>query len=110
MKRIVAFRLFDQQLRFAIAQKRLLQLDYKSKHRLVEPHDYGIRNGVVRIMVYQLNDGSGQPAAGWRLLDTAGISACTVQEASFAGGRGDSSQQHVEWDELFARVEPATKS
>ena len=110
MKQVVAFRPFDQQLRFAIAQKRLLQLGYKGKQRLVEPHDYGIKNGVVRIMVYQLNDGSGQPAAGWRLLDTAGISACKVREATFAGGRGDSSQQHMEWDELFARVEPAKKS
>ena len=33
-----------------------------------------------------------------------------MREASFAGGRGDSSQQHMEWDELFARVEPAKKS
>ena len=107
MKPVVAVRPFDQQLRSAIAQRRLLQLGYKGKQRLVEPHDYGIKNGVVRLLVYQLNDGSGQAAAGWRLLDTAGISACKVREASFAGGRGDTAHQHMEWDELFARVEPA---
>ena len=61
MKQVVAFRPFDQQLRSAIAQKRLLQIGYKGKQRLVEPHDYGIKNGVVRIMVYQLNDGRGNP-------------------------------------------------
>lgn len=109
MNRVVAFRPFDQQLRFAIAQKRLLQLGYKGKQRLVEPHDYGIKNGVVRVFVYQLNDGSGQAATGWRLLDTAGLSGCEVQDATFAGGRGHSSQQHMEWDEIFARVEPAKK-
>jgi len=54
MKRVVAFRPFDQQLRSAIAKRRLLQLGYKGKQRLVEPHDYGIRNGVVRILVYWL--------------------------------------------------------
>lgn len=107
MNRVVAFRPFDQLLRSAIAQKRLLRLGYKGKQRLVEPHDYGIKNGVVRVFVYQLNDGSGQPAQGWRLLDTAGLSGCNVQDATFPGGRGDSSQQHLEWDELFARVEPA---
>ena len=109
MQRVVAFRPFDQQFRSAIAQKRLLRLGYKGKRRLVEPHDYGIKGGVVRIFVYQLSDESGGPARGWRLLDTPEVSGCEVQEATFAGGRGDGLQHHMEWDELFARVEPAKK-
>ena len=110
MNRVVAFRPFDQQLRAAIAQKRLLRLGYKGKPRLVQPHDYGIKSGVVRVLVYQLSDGSGLRARGWRLLDTGGISDCEVQDGTFAGGQGDLSQQHMEWDELFARVEPGKKS
>ena len=110
MNRVVAFRRFDHQLRTAIAEKRLLRVGYKGKQRLVQPHDYGVKGGAVRLLVYQLSDGSGQAARGWRLLDTAGIFACEVQESTFAGGRGDFSQQHMEWDEVLARVEPANKS
>jgi hypothetical protein len=45
-------------LRFAIANKRLIQLAYQGSKRIVEPHDYGIKNG-----------------AGWRELDIAKIDA-----------------------------------
>jgi hypothetical protein len=35
----------DQLLRTAIQQTRLLQLRYRNKNRIVEPHDYGEPTG-----------------------------------------------------------------
>ena len=32
----------------AIEQKRLLRFRYKNRGRIVEPHDYGIHNGLIK--------------------------------------------------------------
>jgi hypothetical protein len=45
----------DELLRAAIEQKRLIQLIYKEKPRMVEPHDYGIHNGSVKLLGYQVD-------------------------------------------------------
>jgi len=95
-------------LRFAIAHKRLLGLEYDARLRVAEPHDFGAMNGTAKLLVYQLLvDGaaSGNRAPAWRLLDVAKIGACKVLEQTFAGSRGDSHQQHLRWDAVFARVE-----
>jgi hypothetical protein len=95
-------------LRFAIAYKRLLGLEYNARLRVAEPHDFGAMNGTAKVLVYQLLvDGteSGRGAQGWRLLDVAKIGACKVLEQTFPGSRGDSDQQHMNWDAVFARVE-----
>lgn len=97
----------DAQLRLAIAHKRLIAFAYHGVVRVAEPHDYGIKTGSRKLLVYQLrtaDDGRDQPTTGWRLLDVAQIEACTVSEIAFAGSRGESSQQHMMWDEVFARV------
>src|SRR5580700_3036310 len=44
---------FDQLLRTAIQQTRLLQLRYRNKDRIVEPHDYGEHNGAIKLLTYQ---------------------------------------------------------
>jgi hypothetical protein len=95
-------------LRFAIAHKRLLGLEYNERLRVAEPHDFGAMNGTSKVLVYQLLvDGAtaGGRAQGWRLLDLATIGACKVLEQSFAGSRGDRHQQHMNWDAVLARVE-----
>jgi hypothetical protein len=95
-------------LRFAIAHKRLLGLEYNARMRVAEPHDFGAMNGTSKVLVYQLLvDGAtaGGRAQGWRLLDLATIGACKVLEQSFAGSRGDRHQQHMNWDAVLARVE-----
>ena len=95
-------------LRFAIAHKRLLGLEYNARLRVVEPHDFGAMNGTSKIFVYQLLvDGAvgGDRAQGWRLLDVGKIGACKVLEQTFAGSRGDARQEHLHWDAVFARVE-----
>jgi hypothetical protein len=96
-------------LRFAIAHKRLLGLEYNAKLRVAEPHDFGAMNGTSKLLVFQLLvDGAtaaDDRAQGWRLLDVAKIGACQVLEQTFAGSRGGSHQQHMKWDAVFARVE-----
>ena len=97
---------FDHQLRFAIARKRLIELQYDGRLRVVEPHDYGVKNGSPKILVYQLRASGPQSTRtrGWRMLDVAKISVCAVSDATFSGSRADAAQRHFTWDELFARV------
>ncbi len=95
-------------LRFAIARRRLVGLEYNGRLRIAEPHDYGAMNGTGKLLVYQLHaDGreDSRPATGWRLLDIAKIGVCKVLEQEFAGSRGDAHERHMQWDAVFARVE-----
>lgn len=94
----------DQRLRFAIANKRLIQLTYKARSRVAEPHDYGIQAGTAKLLVYQVRGGSTTPLPGWRLLDVSKIEGLVVLQEAFRGSRGESHRRHKEWDELFARV------
>jgi hypothetical protein len=97
----------DQQARKAIAERRLLQLTYQGKSRVVEPHDYGMLGGKARLFVYQLRvvgEVESAKTRGWRLLDVDGITRCDVLEQTFPGSRGASHQDHHEWDVVYARV------
>jgi hypothetical protein len=96
----------DQQVRFAIAHKRLLRFTYDGCVRIAEPHDYGIHREVARVLVYQRTKAgaSGRDAIGWRLLDISKIADCAVMDAGFSGTRARSEQRHHAWDVLYARV------
>ena len=95
----------DEPIRRAIAERRLLELRYKRAVRLAEPHDYGVIDGRRRLLVFQLQGpDSGKGAVGWRLLDVAKIESCVVTDRTFADSRGQSHQQHYQWETLYARV------
>ena len=95
----------DERIRRAIAGKRLLEIRYKRAVRLAEPHDYGVIDGTERLLCFQLHGpDSGNGAVGWRLLDVAKIESCVVIDQTFAGSRGQSHQQHYQWETLYARV------
>ena len=97
----------DQQLRFAIANKRLIQLRYNGSRRVAEPHDYGVQKGTTRLLIFQRHASGGTGARGvigWRLLDVLKIDECVVLDQTFAGSRGQSHHRHYEWDSLFVRV------
>ncbi len=99
----------DDRIRFAIAGKRLVEVRYSGRLRVVEPHDYGVYKGATKLFVYQLREAapSGQKSAsGWRWLELAKIEGLTVLDDTFAGSRGQSHQQHFDWDEVYARVGP----
>ena len=89
----------------AIREKRLIEFTYKSSAvRIAEPHDYGVQNGIERLLAFQLSE-STRTEFGWRDLHLADIRSLRALEQRFAGSRGDSSQKHRTWDVLFARVE-----
>jgi phosphoribosylglycinamide formyltransferase-1 len=90
----------DEQLRFAIANRRLIGLKYSGSVRVVEPHDYGVQKGVPRLLGYQQSP----VRSGWRLFDLAKVEACSILAETFAGSRGDAHQRHHNWDTIYARV------
>jgi hypothetical protein len=92
---VARFDSLDERIRRAVAEKRLLELRYKSTVRLAEPHDYGVIDGIERLLIFQLHGpDSGKGAVGWRLLDVVKIESCVVTAQTFAGSRGHSHQQH----------------
>ncbi len=56
----------DELLRKAILERRLVRFMYKHKPRIVEPHDYGIHNGVVKLFGFQVGGLSSEPLPNWR--------------------------------------------
>jgi hypothetical protein len=101
------FRSIDEQLRFAIANKRLIEVTYSGASRIVEPHDYGVHKGITRLLTYQLRQSgaSGRKIlSGWRLFDVSKVEKCVVLSTTFPGSRGGAHEHHYEWNPLYARV------
>ena len=98
----------DERLRFAIENKRLIQVRYGGRLRVAEPHDYGVQKGIERLLVYQLRAPVDRPqrsVTGWRLLDIQKIEDCVVLESTFAGSRGPAYRSHLSWEIVYARVD-----
>lgn len=94
----------------AIEHRQLLRLRYKSKERIVEPHDYGIHNGVAKLLGYQVGGASSHKLPNWRWMETDLISDIELLSQTFPGGRPSPSGKHHSWDKLFIRVKPADKN
>ena len=97
----------DRLLRTAIEQRRLLRLRYGNKERIVEPHDYGVHNGVIKLFAYQIGGASSGRLPNWRWMETDLITGAETLDQTFPGGRGAESDKHHKWDKVFARVKPA---
>jgi hypothetical protein len=90
----------------AIHEKRLLRFSYHDQPRIVEPHDYGIQKGVVNLFTYQTaGKSSSRRLPDWRKFAVQSISNLELLDQSFPGSRSVPSQNHQEWDVLFARVD-----
>ena len=100
----------DQLLRTAIEQTRLLRLRYQNKDRIAEPHDYGLQNGVIKLLAYQVGGSSSGPLPNWRWLETDLISDAQLLDQTFPGGRPTPSGKHHKWDQLFLRVKPSDEA
>jgi hypothetical protein len=100
-------RTLDSQLRFAIANKRLIRFGYESAVRIAEPHDYGVRDGAAKLLAFQRQKANrkDERVRGWRWLEIAKIEDCRVLDESFSGTREAVGQQHHHWDVLYARVD-----
>ena len=73
----------DQLLRTAIEQTRLLRLRYQDKVRIVEPHDYGEHNGIIKLLTYQVGGSSSGPLPNWRWMETDLISDAELLDQTF---------------------------
>ena len=96
----------DQLLRTAIEQTRLLRLRYRNKDRIVEPHDYGQHNGIVKLLTWQIGGSSSRPLPNWRWMEIDQVSDAQMLDKTFRGGRPTHSGKHHKWDKLFLRVKP----
>ena len=99
----------DELLRAAIERKRLVRLVYKAKPRIIEPHDYGIHNGSVKLLAFQVGGASRGKLPNWRWMEVKLISAVHLLDRTFPGGRPNASGKHHQWDQLFVRVGSAEK-
>jgi hypothetical protein len=94
----------DKLLRDAIAQKRRLILWYDGFLRDVEPHDYGLKDGQIKVLCYQVGGGSRSgKLPEWRTLAVVKITSAELAVSSFPGAR-EVPSEHIEWDELYASV------
>jgi hypothetical protein len=91
----------------AIEQKHLLRFRYKNRERIVEPHDYGIHNGLIKLLGYQVGGSSSQDLPNWRWVEQDLISDLQLLDETFPGGRPTKSGKHHKWDKLFIRVKAA---
>lgn len=96
----------DKLLRTAIEQKRVIQFAYENKPRIVEPHDYGIHKGEIKLFGYQVGGQSSEPLPNWRWSLVNLISDLRLLPQSFPGRRPTLSGKHHQWDQIFIRVEP----
>jgi len=94
----------DLLLRKAVAERHLLRFSYKGSERIVEPHDYGVQNGIVRLLCWQVGGKSKGRIPGWRLVDIDGIQNCEMLGGTFSGNREVASGNHHQWNEVFIRV------
>jgi hypothetical protein len=92
----------------AIDESRLIRLRYKTRERIVEPHDYGIHNGKVMLLAWQTGGSSSHPLPDWRWMEVDMISDIQLLDRTFSGGRPTPSGKHHQWDKVFIRVKPAS--
>ena len=99
----------DKLIHSAIEDKHLLRFKYKDNERIAEPHDYGIQNGVVRLLCWQVGGRSGGHIPGWRLIDVVDMENGEMLDRRFSGNREVASGKHHRWDMVFIRVELPSK-
>ncbi len=100
----------EQLLRTAIEQTRLLRLRCRNNDRVVEPHDYGQHNGVIKLLTWRVGGSSSGPLPNWRWMETNHISDAQLLDQTFPGGRPTRSGKHHKWDKLFLRVKPPDRT
>jgi len=95
----------DLLLRKAIAEKRLIAFTLDGRHRVAEPHDYGVIDGELRLFFYQVGgeSRSGRPL-GWRWARLDRMSALRLLDERFPGTRPAPSGRHIHWERVIASV------
>jgi hypothetical protein len=92
----------------AVETRRLVRFSLEGRTRIAEPHDYGVRDGVEQLLVYQVR---GESKSGklpnWRWVILSKASGFTLLDETFPGGRPAPSGKHSPWERLIARVKPS---
>lgn len=72
---------------------------------MAEPHDYGIQNGIQKLLVYQVRgDSRSGRLPDWRLVVVFSMKRVRVLDECFRGVRSHSVREHKKWDRLFVQV------
>ena len=100
----------DKAIREAIEAIRVVKLRYLGKERIVEPHDYEIHRGTIKLLAYQIGGASSGKLPNWRWMEVDKISDIVLLDRTFRGGRPTPSGKHHQWEVLFLRVKSATSS
>ena len=74
----------------------LLRFRYKNRGRIVEPHDYGIHQGLIKLFVYQVAGSSSQKLPNCRWAEQDLISDLQLLDRTFPGGRPTKIEQAPE--------------
>lgn len=96
----------DAFIRDAIATKQVIVFAYQGHQRVVEPHIYGRKDGVLQILGYQIGGRSSQgKLPDWRRFDLPLMRDLQLHGSGFAGAR-EVNARHSAWDIKFLIVAP----
>lgn len=90
----------------AIKGKKILPFTYSGLPRIVEPHVYGINDGMAQLLGYQIRGSSSNGIIpDWRRFNLSAIQNLQVLNEPFLGRRSFPSGKHSHWDEQISIVE-----
>jgi hypothetical protein len=89
----------------AIEQRRMIRLVYHNKVRIVEPHDYGILNGSVQLLAYQIGGSCSRPLPNWLLIKTAEIDEIQLLDQALSGRAANAVRQACQMGQALHQSE-----
>lgn len=96
----------ENQIIAAIKAKKVLSFTYDSFPRVVEPHVYGIQDGIAEFLGYQIRGSSSSGGLpNWRRFKLHLIQNLRLLDEEFPGRRSFPSGKHSRWDQRIAVVE-----
>lgn len=89
----------------AIIQKLLIKFYYQDFQRIAEPHILGLKDGVLQVLVRQVD---GQSNSGlvpdWRRMNLENILSLQILDETFSSNPSNLYESHSSWDEIIAIV------
>lgn len=96
----------ESQIIAAIEAKKLLSFTYSDLPRVVEPHVYGIQDGIAEFLGYQIQGSSSSGRLpNWRRFKVHLIQNLRILDEEFPGRRSFPSGKHSRWDQQIAIVD-----
>jgi len=95
----------NQEIIFAITNKRLVQFHYDGGTRVVEPHCYGITTaGNEGLRAFQVSGHSTSGKMGWKMFDLGKASSVKVLDTTFNGPRPDYKKGDKGMSQIFVEL------